>query len=134
LLRALDALDQLYRSPPECSGFHESGWKRVILHLHFATRPEAESEKYLNNICARPTQWDDSGPWSSNGPAPSTARSNEKDSVNGETVLWHMYEVFANVGESLELRLTNILTVHNSAPPPADHFFREETALFRNSP
>jgi len=69
-----------------------SAWKRVVLHLHFPTRPDLETAVHLDRISARPTQWDDSGPWSSNRAWGSSAFL-EKDMVNGEAVLWHMYEV-----------------------------------------
>ena len=69
-----------------------SAWKRVVLHLHLPTRPDPETTIHLDRISARPTQWDDSGPWSSKR-AWGTSSFLEKDMVNGEAVLWHMYEV-----------------------------------------
>ncbi|KAK5652661.1 hypothetical protein OQA88_10255 [Cercophora sp. LCS_1] len=91
LCKAWDAVDQLCRKttnglPP----FDDSGWKRVILHLHFATPPKGLAQTYLNDISALPTRYADSGSRSSDG----ASSWSDIAVVKGELVLWHMYEVY----------------------------------------
>ncbi|KAK0614344.1 chitin synthase N-terminal-domain-containing protein [Immersiella caudata] len=78
---AMDHFHQLSLLGP--LAFKEVRWKHVVLHLHFATLPTGESASCLDAISSRPMWYE----------GPGLSLFSEMSSVNGESVLWQMYEV-----------------------------------------
>ena len=93
LKRVWDAVDQLYRDAAfRHTNFNDLPWKRVILHLHFSGKPAGHTSGCLDRISARPLYYDDPEQQGNNR-GNGTLFFEEKMIVNGNEVLWQMYEV-----------------------------------------
>lgn len=84
-----DAVDGLYKELDGSRTVDEARWKRVILHIHFSRTPMGLTERLLDEISARPLDQTEG-----------RSKFTEKSLVNGESVLWHMYEVCVRAGTS----------------------------------
>jgi hypothetical protein len=117
------AMDQFHQLPSMRQlALKSVRWKHVVLHLHFATRPKGETQSCLDVIAARPIRYDDPGP-----DGVSSSHFRETASVNGEYVLWQMYEVGDKYAEGrptmLTLGSTQPSSVFGSHPPHTQERF-----------
>ncbi|KAK0638481.1 chitin synthase N-terminal-domain-containing protein [Cercophora newfieldiana] len=113
LSKVWDAVDQLpYEfGKRQTLGYSSTRWKGAVFHLHIPRRLTQSTVMLLNEIAARPTTYDDPRPrttLSDKANGASTLHFDETSVVNGEPVLWQMYEY------TTQLRLKQLPIYDNS--------------------